>query len=80
VQAQLQDAARGLDVPPPAGTLQSLITDVALDTYPYQWNFQNRTGANTEEPQNAFTYVTITNLDATSDVITLTIQYVPLEA
>lgn len=78
-QAQAQDYARGLDVPPAAGTAQGIIFDAVLDTSPYQWVFQNATGANTEEPQSAFAYVTVTNLDQTSDFITLTIQYVPLE-
>lgn len=78
--AQMADLARGLDVSPGAGTAQNIITDIALDTMPYQWVFQNRMGANGDVPQNSFVYVTITNLDAISDVITLTLQYVPLEA
>jgi hypothetical protein len=77
--AQLQDRARALDSPPPAGTAQNIICDVVLDTAPYRWTFQNRIGANGDSPQNPSVYVTLTNLDATSDVITLTLSYVPLE-
>jgi len=78
--AQSQDLSRALDTPPGAGTAQNIICDVALDTAPYQWSFQNRIGANADNPQSATIFVTITNLDATSDAITLTIQYVPLES
>ena len=78
--AQSQDSSRALDAAPAAGTTQNIICDVALDTAPYQWAFQNRIGANTESPQTATIYVTLTNLDATSDAITLTVQYVPLES
>lgn len=77
--AQLSDINRGLDQPPAAGTGQNIICDVALDTVPYQWSFQSRTGANADNPQVASIYVTITNLDSTSDVVTMTLVYVPLE-
>jgi len=78
--AQTQDLSRALDAPPGAGTAQNIICDVALDTVPYQWSFQNRIGANADTPQVGTVYVTITNLDATSDAVTLTIQYVGLES
>ena len=78
--AQLGDSYRGLDVPTPAGTVQNIICDVVLDTSPYQWSFQNRTGANADSPQTTTVYVTITNLDSTTDVITLTLTYVPIES
>lgn len=77
--AQTQDSGRGLDVPPPAGVIQNIIADVVLDTAPYRWSFQDRVGANADQPQQSAMYVTITNLDGTSDSITLTLQYVPLE-
>lgn len=80
LQAQLGDATRGLDVPPPAGTAQNIICDVVLDTRPLQWSFQDRVGANADSPQTTFIYVRLTNLDVSSDVITLTLVYVPLES
>lgn len=78
--AQSADLSRGLDVPPPAGTAQNIITDVVLDTLPLQWSFQDRIGANGDNPQKGAVYVTITNLDVTSDAVTLSIMYVPLES
>lgn len=76
--AQTSDISRGLDVAPGAGTLQNIICDVVLDTLPYQWSFQNRTGANGNSPQTPSIYVTITNLAATSAALTVTLTYVPL--
>lgn len=76
--AQGSDLARGLDVAPAAGTAQNIICDVVLDTVPYQWTFQNRVGASGNSPQTSSIYVTVTNLDTTSDAITLTLVYVPL--
>lgn len=77
--AQTQDAGRGLDAAPTPGTQQNLITDVVLDTIPYQWSFQNRVGANADSPQNATAYMTVTNVDVLSEAITITLFYVPLE-
>jgi hypothetical protein len=79
-QAQSFDAARGLDVPPPAGTTQNIICDVALDTAPFNWAFQSRVGSNGDSPQKSTVYVTLTNLDTKSDTITVTLSYVPLES
>lgn len=77
--AQLADISRALDTPPAAGTTQGLITDIALDTSPFTWNFQNRIGANGDVPQNPECYVTITNIGGAAVAITVTIQFVPLE-
>ena len=79
-QSQTQDAARGLDVPPQAGTTQGIVTDVVLDTAPYVWTFQNCVAVNADSPQKPVLYVTLTNLDTTSDVITLALRYVPIES
>lgn len=78
--AQSADLTRALDQAPPAGTAQGLITDVALDVAPYQWNFQNRIGSNSEVPQSQEVFVTITNLSAAAVPITVTLQYIPIEA
>jgi hypothetical protein len=37
-------------------------------------------GANADTPQTTNIYVTVTNLDTNSDAITVTFQYVPLQA
>lgn len=78
--AQIQDSGRALDFPPAAGTVQNLITDLALDTVPYQWAYQNRLGANADTSQNQTIYITVTNLGVASAAITVTLGYVPLEA
>lgn len=78
--AQSSDLGRGLDAAPGAGTAQNIICDVVLDTAPYKWSFQNRIGANADNPQAATLYVTVTNLDQKSAVEQLTMLYVPLES
>jgi hypothetical protein len=77
---QLLDVSRSLDIAPFPGTQQNLITDLALDSIPYKWAWQNRVGANTESPQNGVMYLTITNLSGISIAITVSLIYVPLEA
>ena len=76
---QSQDVSRAVDVPPPAGTVQNLISDVVLDTSPYQWFYQNRIGANADSPQSKTIYVTVTNIGLSSVAFTVTLQFVPLE-
>lgn len=78
--AQATDSGRGMDLAPPAGVFQNIISDVVLDTAPYTWTYQNRGGANGDSPQKTLLYITITNIDATSDTITVTINYVPMES
>lgn len=76
--AQSGDMGRQLDVPPPAGSTQNIITDVVLDTVPLSWAFQDRGGSNGDTPQSNTIYISITNLDSTSDIITVTITYAAL--
>ena len=76
--AQSADAYRGLDIPPPAGTVQNIICDIVLDTSPFVWTFQDRVGANGDSPITSYVYITVTNLDTISDVITLSFSYVSL--
>lgn len=78
--AQTADLSRALDQPPAAGTTQGIITDIALDTIPMTWNFQNRIAANGDVPQTQNSYMTITNLSGAAVPITVTLQYVPIEA
>jgi len=77
---QLNDVSRQLDISPFPGTQQNLITDLALDSPPYQWSWQNRVGANSENPQNGTAYITVTNLSGASAAITVSLTYVPLES
>lgn len=76
--AQSADGSRGLDSPPPAGTMQNIICDVVLDASPLQWTFQDRIGANGDNPVNSTIYISVTNLDVTSESFTISIGYVPL--
>lgn len=78
--SQLADSSRPLDTAPPAGTAQGIITDVAIDSAPFIWDYQNRIGANGEIPQQPQAYVTITNISGAAVPVTITIQYVPIEA
>jgi len=76
--AQSADLSRALDTSPPAGTGQNIICDVVLDTAPLLWNFQNREGANADNPVTSKVYLTVTNLDAISDIVTLSFSYIPI--
>lgn len=78
--AQTLDLSRGLDTAITAGVFQNIISDVVLDTAPFQLPYQNRIGANGDSPQSSSIYISITNLDIASDVITVTISFVPLES
>ncbi len=76
VSEQVTDSARGLDVPVAAGVGQNIVSDVALDSVPYVWYYQNRVGANADTPQSNLLYITVINLDEVSDVISVVLQYV----
>lgn len=77
--AQSLDVGRAIDTAPSAGVFQNIISDVALDTIPYQWPYQNRIGANGDNPQKAVLYVTVTNIDTVATAITVTFSFVGLE-
>lgn len=77
--SQTADLSRALDQPPAAGSTQNIITDVALDSLPFSWTFQDRVGNNGDVPQNPTSYMTITNLSAAAVAITVTLNYVPIE-
>jgi hypothetical protein len=74
--AQTGDFARDMDVPLQAGVVQDVITDLVLDTSPYQWDFQDRVGANNDSPPTSRVYITITNLSVAPATVTITLSYV----
>lgn len=78
--AQSSDLSRGIDVAPPPGTIQGLVFDIVLDTSPYQWFFQNVVASNSSSPQATLMYLTITNVDVSSNPITVTINYIIAES
>lgn len=76
--AQLSDAARPIDTPPPAGIAQNIICDIVLDSPPYTWNFTDLLGANGDNPTTPTTYCTVTNLGPIAAPVTVVIGFVPL--
>lgn len=78
--SQSTDSSRGIDVPPGAGVFQNIITDVVLDTSPYQWSYQNRGGANADSPSAPVAYITVTNLDTLATAVTVVVEYTALES
>ena len=73
------DAARALDAPLPAELQNGLLSDIVLDTAPYTWTWQNRVGANADNPQSDNIYIAITNLSLSYASPTVTIKFLPLE-
>jgi hypothetical protein len=77
--AQTLDGSRVLDAPVPAEVTSNLIADVALDTAPYVWPFQNIIGANSDSPQSTNVYVSVFNISTSASSIQVTLTYVALE-
>lgn len=80
VLAQVSDVARVTDNSPPF-EINGVITDVVFDTLPYQWNWQNRIGANADSPQGTTIYVNVVNSSlANTTAASIAITYLPLES
>lgn len=76
------DVPRATDTAVPFETVPGVITDVVFDTAPFQWNWQNRIGANADPVQNTNIYVTVVNpsqIVGSASAI-LSIQFLPLES
>jgi hypothetical protein len=76
------DVPRATDTAVPFETVPGIITDVVFDTAPFQWNWQNRIGANADAVQNTNIYITVINpsqIVGSASAI-LSIQYLPLES
>ncbi len=78
--AMAADSARVLDAPLPAELANGLITDIALDTSPYQWFWENRVGCNSDSPQTTNLYFSVKNLLNAPSSIRLNIVLLPLES
>jgi hypothetical protein len=78
--AQVSDMARLTDNAPPF-EINHVITDVVLDTAPYQWSWQNRICANADNPQTTTIYITIVNPSGSvgTSSASVAITYLPLE-
>lgn len=77
---QAMDIGRAMDAPVPAEIFNDLITDVVLDTAPFDISWQNRVGVNTDLPQSARAFITVWNLDVNPQQITISLVYLPLES
>lgn len=77
--AQTADAGRG-QVPPTGTTQHGVIMDLYLDTPDKLFWVMSpiADGANQDDPQNDFAYITVTNLGA-AGVITVAINFIPEE-
>lgn len=77
---QAADIGRALDAPVPAELINDIITDVVLDTAPFDVSWQNRLGVNTDLPQSPRAFITVWNTSPAPAQITIAIVYLPLEA
>ena len=78
--AQSADLTRSLGTPPGLGTIQGIISDVQITSAPAIWFYQDTEGSNQDTPQSNVIYLTVTNLGASSQAITVTITYIPLQS
>ncbi|PWT75535.1 MAG: hypothetical protein C5B59_08635 [Bacteroidetes bacterium] len=78
--SQAIDASRATDAPLAAELFNNLITNIVLDTSPFIWEWQNRVGVNTDNPQDTNIFITTINTGSTSAQILITITYLPLES
>jgi len=77
--AQAADSTRPTDSPVPAEILNNLVTNLVFDTAPFVWQWQNRVGTNSQNPQTSNAYITVINSSAILQAITVSIVYLPLE-
>ena len=79
--AQIIDVSRLTDTAPPFEVTSGLITDIAFDTSPFQWSWQNRIAANADAPQSKTVYITVINYGLTGlGATTGSLTFLPLES
>ncbi len=79
-QAQIFDATRPTGNPVPPEISQNIITCITMSDSPFAWPWQDRVGANQDNPQTVAIYVTVFNVVPTSAApVTVSITYLPLE-
>lgn len=76
------DQTRVTDLSVAYDQIEGVITDLVLDSSPFQWTWENRVGSNGDSPQTVNIYVTIVNPSTTTGTVpaTVTITYLPLES
>jgi hypothetical protein len=77
--AQTADFNRAAYDPLAAELNNNLVTDVILDTAPYVWNWQNRCGANQDNPQANIAYLTVFNTGSIPQALQISFVVLPLE-
>jgi hypothetical protein len=80
--ARTADASRSNQVPPTPGTQSGIITDLYLDTSD-KWTWQMTPiaiGYNWDVTQSTTIYYAVTNIGSSSENITVTLTYVPMES
>lgn len=79
---QVIDIARVTDIAVPFDTIEGVLTDIVFDQYPFQWEWENRIGANADNPQTTNVYFTVVNPSQTTGVnpSVVTVIYQPLES
>lgn len=79
---QAADVVRLTDTAVPFEVVSNILTDVVFDTSPFFWNWQNRIGANADDPQSLNIYVSVINPDPTTGqpATVVTITFLPLES
>lgn len=78
--SQTLDLSRPITQGPGYGTEQGIIGDMVLDTTPVVWQAVNMVGANGDNPQSTTVYVTVDNLAAATEAISVSIVYVPIQS
>jgi hypothetical protein len=76
------DSVRTPDASVDYNQIEGVITDIIFDHAPFQWNWENRIGANADSPQTTNIYITIVNPSSVAGTAptTVTIVYLPLES
>ena len=79
---QAIDSARTPDASVDYNQIEGVITDIIFDYPPFQWNWENRIGANADSPQTTNIYVTIVNPSSVAGTspTTVTLVFLPLES
>lgn len=79
---QIIDIARVTDIAVPFDSIEGVLTDIVFTQSPFQWEWENRVGANADTPQTINVYVTVVNPSQTTGVnpSLVTVVYQPLES
>jgi hypothetical protein len=78
---QNADLSRIATDAPGLGNEQGIVFDVSLDTTPVAWQFPVSTdGSNGDSPRTNIFYITVDNIGSGSNVINISITYIPMQS